>query len=579
MRRVFSSSALALLLVACTSVPEKTSSPEKAPEGGERPASADQPFERPTSPAAELDSEIVFNALAGEVAAQRGELDLAYRHLLQAAELSGDAKAAERAARLAVYLKRNDLAVKAIARWSELSPNDMAARQLGAAVALKQGDLEFAYSQLKAIIVISQAKEQDGFLHAMAAVSHEKNHEAAIGLLQRLAAEYPDDPRGVYVVALSALMNKSYGVAEINAERLIEQHPDWVKGYVLLSRIHIARENKQAARKVLAEAVAKYPQDQLLRSSYARTLLDAGEKALAYQQFEVLETQSPDDENVLFALGVLALDMKRYRDARTHFNRLRELGKRADDAAYYLGRVEESEQRTSKAISWYKKVHKGELAYDAQVRIAQMMALQGKVADARDWLKGLRIRMPERSVQLYLVEVDVLREHVSSKEIMSIYDEGLTAHENNQDLLYSRALYAVTIDRLDILERDLRKVISLNPKHADALNALGYTLTDQTSRHDEAFKLISRALKLKPDAPAILDSMGWVHFRLGNLEQALDYLERAMKALPDSEIAAHLGEVLWVTGERARARKVWQEALESDPGSKYILETMKRLTE
>ncbi|MEJ1469855.1 MAG: tetratricopeptide repeat protein, partial [Candidatus Sedimenticola sp. (ex Thyasira tokunagai)] len=147
----------------------------------------------------------------------------------------------------------------------------------------------------------------------------------------------------------------------------------------------------------------------------------------------------------------------------------------------------------------------------------------------------------------------------------------------NEDLLYARALFAVTQGRVDILEADLRKVIAGNPEHADALNALGYTLADKTDRYQEALALIQQALKLKPAAPSILDSMGWVQFRLGNHGRALEYLQRAFDQLPDQEIAAHLGEVLWVMGERERAKAVWQQILEKEPESHHVLDTMRRL--
>ncbi|OOZ37777.1 tetratricopeptide repeat protein [Solemya velesiana gill symbiont] len=566
-----------LLLVGCAAVPEKDVTVEGAQEG-EGADTVVQPFDQPPTPVDQLDSEIVFNALAGEVAAQRHELSLAYEHLLKAAALSGDAKAAERAARLAIFLKRDDLALEAVGRWVELAPNDLSARQLGAALALRSGELEQAYSQLKAVVAISVAKGQGGFLYAMAAVSREKNHKGAVGLLERLAADYPDEPMGLYVVSLSALMGKSYDLAQERASQLIERHPGWVKGYVLLSRIHVALNGNDAARDLLARAVEQYPEEKLLRSAYGRILLEFGEKELSYQQFQQISRQTPDDGDVLFPLGVLALDMERFREARRHFQQLRKLELRMDEAAYYLGRIDESQGRAEKAIEWYRKVQKGDVSYYAQVRIAKLMAGDGRLVEARDWLKNMRIRIPNQSVRLYLEEVEVVREHGSSAQVMSLYDEALRAHSDDQDILYSRALYAGTLDRIDILERDLRKVLAANPENANALNALGYTLADQTTRFDEALELITRALELKPEAPAIIDSMGWIQYRLGNLEKALGYLKKAMSMLPDSEFAAHLGEVLWVMGEQAEARAVWKKALKEEPESKHILETMQRLT-
>jgi len=565
-------------VAGCTTAPTKERNVEAAPAPViPKVKVVALPFETPPPPVDQLSPEIIFNVLSGEVALQRGQLRRAYQYQLQAAELSGDPRAAERAARLAMLLRDRQLALEAANRWVELAPNDLSARQLAAALLFKEGDLDGVFVQLQAIVSISEATGEDGFLHAMTALSREKRVGDAVGLMQRLASEHPDDPRGLYAVAMTAVLGKDHEEALRHARALVRRYPEWVRGYLLLSRIHIAQGDKSAARELLEEAIKRYPDKPLLRMAYARMLLDAEELKRAYEQFRYLQRLTPEDADVHYFLGVLALELGHYAEAKEHLLRLRKTGERLEKAAYYLGRVAELQEAPAEAIRWYRKVRRGTLAYEAQVRSARLMAGQGDLAVAQDWLQALRIRMPKRSVELYLVEVELLREHGTAEQVMALFDKALRAHPADPDLLYGRALYAVTLGRLDILERDLRRVIADNPQHADALNALGYTLADQTDRFQEALGFISRALALKPDAPAILDSMGWVHYRLGHYDKAVVFLQRAMRLLPDAEIAAHYGEVLWVTGRQEQARKVWEGALAREPGSEHVLEVMRRL--
>ena len=535
------------------------------------------PFERPSAPISELNSDVVFSALMGEVALQRGELDLAYRNLMQAALLAGDPNAAERAARTAMLMNRHDLAQRAVDRWVELAPNDLGGRQLEVLLLSNGQEPERALPHMEAMVAISEARGEDGFIASMAALSKSENHQAAIVLMSRLAAAHPDDPRSGYALVLMAVIWKDYATAEQEIGRVIAQRPDWSKAYVLLSRIHMAKGDKEGARRVLEEALRRNPSDPVLNSALAKVLVESDEYEEGYRRFLKVAKLSPQDNDALFSLGVLALQLKRPEKARVHFQLLWKRGKRLDETAYYMGLIEEQEGHPEKAIQWYRKVSKGDRYFGSRIRIAELLAAGGRLQEARDGLQGLRIHMQNRSVQLFLIEAEIVRDYGSAADVMPLYNKALKAHPENEELLYARGLYAAEIGRLDILESDLRKIIERNPKNADALNALGYTLADQSDRYAEAQSLIQRALAIKPDSPAILDSMGWLQFRLGNYDQASAYLNRAFSLLPDSEIAAHLGEVLWVKGEKQQARQVWQKMLDIDPDSRHVKETMKRL--
>lgn len=325
---------------------------------------------------------------------------------------------------------------------------------------------------------------------------------------------------------------------------------------------------------MLGDAVEDKPDSLVLRVAYARQLVEARQLEKAYAQFVELLKVEPGSPDLLFSAGIVALQLEKYDAARRHLTALTVAGTRKDEAMYYLGQTEEMDGNLEAAAAWYAKVA-GNYQRDAQVRRARLLARRGQLAGARDLIQALRVREPDQSVRLYLIEAEILREAGRADEVMRLYTHALKFYPNDPDLLYDRGLYAVELGRLDILEQDLTQVIQDNPDHADALNALGYTLADQTSRYSEALGYIERALALKPDNAAVLDSMGWVQYRLGNNLDALRYLRRALELQPDAEIAAHLGEVLWVTGDREAARRVWETALAQNPDDELLQRLMK----
>lgn len=572
---------LAGLAAGCTTLPSDAPKSAGEEEGRDKPSAVSEaavvgPFAEPLPPVGELSEEIVFSTLAGEVALQRGEFATAYDYQMEAAELAGDAEAAERATRIAIHSKEREKGLVAAGEWVRLAPNSLAARQLLASLLLAGGELEASLEQLQAIVKIAEAKGEDGFMHVVAALSREIKQPEAIDLVRRVAAEYPDDPRSHYAVVLSALLAKDLETAQSEAERLIARFPRWYKSYLLLSRIQLARSDDEAARRLLADAAERFPDEREVISAYVKLLMSSQEYDSAYKHLLRLYEKERDDEEVNYWLAMLAMEFNRDAEAGKYLSHLYGLGKRKNAAAFYLGVIAERGGDQELALGWFRKVADGELRFQAQIAVVRILGERGEVDEARNQLQALRIAMPEHSVELYLAEVELLREHGGSDQVIALFAQALATNPDNEDLLYARALFAVTIDRMEILEQDLARVLEINPDNADALNALGYTLADKTDRIAEAYDYIRRALELKPDAPAIMDSMGWVLYRMGRHDESLRYLRQAFEALPDAEIAAHYGEVLWVQGERKQARKIWRDALEQTPDSPHLLEVLKR---
>jgi tetratricopeptide (TPR) repeat protein len=522
-----------------------------------------------------LTPELIYAVLVGQIAHQRGEHRIAFTHFIQAAEIANDAGLAEQATRESLALGDAVSTERAIAVWLAVAPSSIAAHQIAAFVRLQAEDIEGAMAYLRKLINLASDKGQDGFIQAARLVHKIGPPERRLELMETLTKGDSDNPDAWFARALVAAGAERYTDAERAALRAAELRSDWTEPRLFLVQVLLDQGKRQAARETLERFVAENPKDQGLRMLYAQMLVDEKDYARARNVFELMVEETPEEPDVLFALGILSLQLEDLSAARDYFTRLDATGERRGEAAYYLGQVEELAEDFEAAVSWYNKVE-GEHALDAKVRVARLRARQGDLDQARQLVQQLRDQLPDDAVPLYMVEAEILAEMERDRDAMAIYDAALAAYPDNVDLLYARALHAVGMRRLDILERDLRAILAIQPDHADALNALGYTLADQTDRYEEALALIQRALALKPEDPAVLDSMGWVQYRLGNLDEAAHYLAKALELLPDGEIAAHLGEVLWAMGKRDEAWKVWEGALAQDPDHEYLLRVIGR---
>lgn len=522
-----------------------------------------------------LDADQVYAILIAEIAARRGDMVTAYTHYQQAAELTGDPRLAELAVRAA--LEFGDVATieEGLLRWLAIDPSSVGAHQIGAFTRIKAGDREGALIHLMRILALQNLDQEAAFAHAVAIVSRAATPEERVELMQELVDQYPDNAFAQQSLANVAAAAAQTALAEAAAQRAMQLRPDWTKPRLFLVKLLISEDKRAQARDLLEEFLALSPEDQTLRMLYGQLLVEEEDFSNARDVFERLLRNRPKEPDVLFAVGILSLQLDDEDDARTYFTRLYETGQRRDEAAFYLGQAEERAGNAEVALSWYAKVE-GTNAPDAQIRIALLRAQAGEITRAREIIQRLRDQGDENAVVYYLVETEILDSVGRTDDAMGVLDTALERLPDDETLLYARALIAVRLDRLSVAEQDLRRIIAADPEHADALNALGYTLADRTDRFAEAKELIEKAYALKPDEPAVLDSMGWVNYKLGHLELALDYLERALAMLDDGEIAAHLGEVLWALGRRDDAWAVWDAAIRTHPDHDYLNEVIHR---
>jgi tetratricopeptide (TPR) repeat protein len=536
------------------------------------------PFAEPEPVRRELDEDLVYSYLVGEIAAHRGELRVAQSHYQHAAILARDAYAAERATRIALHLGDYQAGLASVRRWVELAPNDATARQLAAVLFLRNEQPDLAGEQLDALVKIADAREADGFLQAASALSVEKDRAGAERMMQALHERHATDLRSLYALAVLETAHRRFAEADSRLREVIERKPDWEQPRVLLSRVLIAQNQRGEALAFLDDSVRRYPDSALLRTTYARLLVDNNDYPGALEQFRVLHELAPEDDELTFGYAMLATQQEHWDEARGLWQGLRGNPERRDEASYYLAQVEEQAGNDDTAIGLYRAVGGNELNVDATMRMSQVLARRGDLGQAREALQQVRIAYPSRADDLYIAETQLIQKYGDSADALALYEDALKAFPDHHDLRYNRALYVVELGDFEWMERDLQYVLEQEPDHVDSLNALGYTLADRNERLDEAFTLVARALKLRPDSPAILDSMGWVLYRQGDLAGAAGYLRRALDlSEDDDEIAAHLGEVLWISGRHDDARAVWREALLHNPDSDKIRSVLDRL--
>ncbi|MDH3713761.1 MAG: tetratricopeptide repeat protein [Gammaproteobacteria bacterium] len=543
----------------------------------------DEPAPLPQQPVVEeqrkeIDGDMLYRLLVAEFAGRRGQLDVALDNYLSAAFESTDPRVAERAARIAVYARDNRKALLAARRWVELSPDNIEARQVIATLYVRIGDIDNAERELEQVVGLTDGGTDQGLTLVAALLGREQNHRAALDVITRLVERYPDRAVAHYSQGTLADRVGDKALALSATARAIELQPGYSDAIILRAKVLVDLGRTEEAFDSMQAALDDNPEDLPIKLGYARLLVESGQFERAAEQLRELYVLNKDNANLVYALGLLAIESRRLEDAREYMIQVLALGTRNNDANYYLGRIAESQRDYVLATKRYLLVNGGDNQLDAQIRVAEMLARLDRMEEAREHLRKLQIMNPEpnNAVRFYLAEGEILRQAGHHGEAMRVLSEALKEFPGNTDLLYARALTAEKVDRPDIVEQDLLEVLSREPDNAHALNALGYYLADHTDRLQEAKDYITRALELLPNDPAVIDSMGWLQYRLGNHEQALEYLKRAYEKLEDAEIAAHLGEVLWVTGDREAASKVWNRALEVSPEDNVLRRVMQR---
>lgn len=525
-------------------------------------------------PVAPFPKDALYQLLVAEVAGYRGEYSTALEKYVDMALKTRDAGVAQRAAMLAVYLKRYEEALTTSKIWVEQEPDSIEARRYLSEQLLRIGDMEQAIVHMEAIKNLGGLANFESFAYS-AANMDDKGREVLLEAMSRMLAEYPGDEQLMFSKAVLLEQSGQLEEALQLANQLLVSKKDI---NVIVLKVNALKDllRTDEALVFLESTLEELADKRRLRLIYARMLFEAERLVDAEKQYEQVHQQAPNDSDILFALALISMEQGKDESAKGYLNQMIRFNRRANEAHYYLGSIADKNDKIPQAISEYKMVGPGREFLAAQVRIAALLADQGRLDDARAHLENQRANNPDRYNRLVMIEGQLLSERGHETEFFELLEMVIKKQPENVELLYFRAMTGQSLGRLDVLERDLLRVIDIDPGNADAMNALGYTLADQTDRHDEALVLIERALEIKPNEAAFIDSLGWVQYRLENYKDAVTNLRKALSLFDNDEVAAHLGEVLWVSGEQQEARNVWQKALDARPDSDILKRVIKR---
>ncbi len=526
-----------------------------------------------------LDGDMLFNLMAAEFAGNSGDIDASLTYYRKASKSIEDSRIAARTAYIAQYGEYYDETLTALDRWRELDPDAQDIPRMFAVTYLRMGQPEKAVPHIEDMLLIYHETPVNEAVAVKQLLAKESNTKDAYAVLQKLNEKNKKNEHLLVLQSRYAAQLKKYGEALALLDQVLEINASLHEVLIIKARILTAQGQHEKATLLVKQVLGELPENNTLRLQYARMLVEQRKMEAATEQYFILHENLPKDSEVTLSLALLYIETKRLDDAVEALKYLVGMDKKVSIANYYLARITQNQGHEKKAISYYLGVKNGEYVYDAQLRISVLLAVLGKVDEALSKLEVLAEEQKNWSLRVksYLAQGEILRNEHRYKEGVEMYSRALQQKRDDTTLLYARGLMAEKVDRLDMAEADLLKVISKEPDNADALNALGYTLADRTSRYKEAQEYIKRAAALVPDDPAILDSLGWVSYRLGEMDEALKWLSKAFAKLEDAEIAAHYGEVLWHTNQKDKAREVWNKGKGKDAKNKILMETLERL--
>lgn len=535
-------------------------------------------------PSVPLTEDLLFKYLTAEIADQRGDWQAAYVNMLSIAQQTRDPRIAKRAAEIALNAKQPNEALAAVRLWREVAPHSEEATQYYLSLAVLSDNIAQAKPFLQQRL--KEARPQAlgvTILQTQRLLARTKDKRAAFALLEELVAPYQSLPESHVALAQGAFSAGNNSRAAQEARTALALAPDSELAILTLAQV---LPEKSDAAKTLAGFLSAHPKAREVRLAYARMLVEQKQYTRAADEFKTLLKGQPQDLTALYALGLLSVQNNQLKEAEHYLTTyLNVLGAQPDDerdptqALLLLAQIAEERNDTQAALKWLDQVDStSPQAYlGAQIKRAQLIAKTGDLPAARKLLHDLRPESQGERIHLLSAEAQILRSANHLQEAMSVLEGGLKQFPDNTDLLYDYAMMAEKANKLPAMETALRKIIKLAPDNPHAYNALGYSFAERNIRLQEAHALIEKALQLAPEDPFIMDSMGWVQFRLGKLNEAEAMLRHAYELRPDAEIATHLGEVLWVKGQREDAKKLWRDANVKDPKNDTLKNTLGRL--
>jgi len=507
----------------------------------------------------------VFLMLAAEVAGQRGQFELALDYYMRALQLTHDPKLAARATQVAVYVKNADKATEAAEVWAELDPKSLSAHRLTLILRVKNDEIGEAADEIRQLIELKDPDLENTLIELVRWIDAEKERERGLEIMRDLVDRLPKVAEVHLAAAYLATEEGALLVAQEEVARALAMRPNWSRALMLQAQLLLQAGELRAGRAALEKAYRIDPKNARLGLIYGQFLAKMGEFPAAERELAKVVSRDPGNDDARFALASVWLEMGDLAKARKEFDLLSSDQRWRPQAAFSIALIDAREGRTEAALKEFDQISEGPMLFDARFNAISALIVLGRTAEARDRLASARVEFPKERLRLFLIEAEMLIKLRQTETAFDLLSDAIRQMPDQPELLYTRGLLGEQLKRLDVMEADLKALLEKNPEDAAALNALGFSLTvHYPDRLDEAEGYIRRALAKRPGDPAILDSYGWVLFRKGKVQDALAPLKKAYGLFADPEIAAHLGEVLWVMGRKAEARQIWLDAWKRD---------------
>lgn len=523
-----------------------------------------------------IDEEVLYLLMAAEMAGQRNQYDLALDAYLQAAKRVDDARIAERAVKIGMFIKDEKRTREALDIWLSKDPENLPARKFAVLLAIKGADKKSAVENLDAIFQDDPAGFESGMLEMIKILEKEDRSQFIFDVLDDLNQLHPDQSSLLFLQAVVASVLHNNDLAQQKITQVLELQPDWNKAIIFQAQLAGRSGDMAKARQYLEKAVKQQPDDKQLRKMLLEVLVNTGASDDAIKLCQSVLDENPDDGETLFTMAVIYMQQNQVDKAEGYLEKALNSPDWEGQASFYLGKIELDRQKPEKALKWFDRSSANGYGFEADMAAVSVLLNQKAFADAEERIKKMYTSYPEQHLRILMMKAEMYNHSGKHQEAYDVLTQVLKDAPENRDVLYARALIAERLDKLDVVEADLLKILAKNPDDVGALNALGYTLTDRTERFEDAEKYLLKALQLQPDEAVIIDSYGWLQFKRGKFDMALEYLRKAFEKQAENEIAAHIAEVLWVTGKEKEAKEFLEPILKKFPDDEYLLKFKNR---
>ncbi len=533
--------------------------------------------EKAKSPKAQLPAESLFQLMAAEMALDREHPDVALANYIAAAKETQDAAVAARATQIALTVASLEVAIEPAVIWAKVAPENLEAQITTAALYIRLDQVAKAVPYLRQAEVQNPEEALQYYLVLFRQLQKDNDNKRVIQALQQLTEMETKIPSAHLALGEIYLYSGEDKKALSMSEGALKIAPNSVSAIQLYTEALFRNQGKDVAKQFIDKQVNQFADNHLLKQYYAQFLLDNGYEADAKKQIEQIIKNPKIGAEELLQFARMSIQAQWYDLAEDILKRTSAMPDSKDISFYFLARVSEMKNQQNEAINQFQQVLTGPFHVLSQIRASVLLTDKKRYDEALTVLSRTQPNDESDAKQILLAKIDVLNKSKHFKDSLALINENLQSMPDDLELLYARSLVADQLDQLDMAEKDLKTIIKLQPNHVDALNALGFMLANKTKRYDEANTYLTTALKISPNNASVLDSMGWLYYKMGNYPQSLETLKKAAKIMPDAEIAAHLGEVMWQMKDFEGAKQVWNEALEQHPKHENILDTMKRM--